>query len=299
MNEESPDSWSQAFSLLRNLEWRVKRRMEAVVSGEYRSAFRGRGMEFDQVVPYEFGDDVRDIDWNVTAKLGQPYRKKYVEEREMNLVVLFEDTSDLDFGSGSKTKRQALLEMACIFMLLGAANRDRVWLAHASAAGVHFSKEVRGRGKVIQMAHELLQRPAAGVLSDTGSKIDWRHFSTVVPRHSVVVWLGNFMPAVAPAHWGYLNQRLEWIGCRVDDSWDRELPEINGLPVYDPNSEELVLIDGTSRSQREAHAEWVQAREDYFLQLFPKNRSRLTFLNQEEPLDAVIRLMQRRMGGRS
>ena len=101
MNEESPDSWSQAFSLLRNLEWRVKRRMEAVVSGEYRSAFRGRGMEFDQVVPYEFGDDVRDIDWNVTAKLGQPYRKKYVEEREMNLVVLFEDTSDLDFGSGS------------------------------------------------------------------------------------------------------------------------------------------------------------------------------------------------------
>jgi Protein of unknown function DUF58 len=299
MSEENPDSWSQAFSLLRNLEWRVKRRMEAVVSGEYRSAFRGRGMEFDQVVPYEFGDDVRDIDWNVTAKLGQPYRKKYVEEREMNLVVLFEDTSDLDFGSGSKTKRQALLEMACIFMLLGAANRDRVWLAHASSQGVHFSKEVRGRGKVIQMAHELLQRPSAGVLSDTGSKIDWRYFSSVIPRHSVVVWLGNFMPTMAPSHWGYLNQRLEWIGCRVDDLWDRELPTINGLPVYDPNSEELVLIDGNSRSQREAHAEWVKSREDYFVSLFPKNRSRLTFSNQEEPLDAVIRLMRRRMEGRS
>ncbi len=299
MNEENPDSWSQAFSLLRNLEWRVKRRMEAVVSGEYRSAFRGRGMEFDQVVPYEFGDDVRDIDWNVTAKLGQPYRKKYVEEREMNLVVLFEDTSDLDFGSGSKTKRQALLEMACIFMLLGAANRDRVWLAHASAGGVHFSKEVRGRGKVIQMAHELLQRPAAGILSDRGSKIDWRYFSSVIPRHSVVVWLGNFIPAEAPSHWNYLNQRLEWIGCRVDDLWDRELPTMNGLPVYDPNSEELVIIDGNSRSQREAHAQWVRDREDYFQKLFPKNRSRLTFLNQEEPLEAVIRLMRRRMEGRA
>lgn len=273
--------------------------MEAVVSGEYRSAFRGRGMEFDQVVPYEFGDDVRDIDWNVTAKLGQPYRKKYVEEREMNLVVLFEDTSDLDFGSGSKTKRQALLEMACIFMLLGAANRDRVWLAHASAQGVHFSKEVRGRGKVIQMAHELLQRPAAGVLSDTGSKIDWRYFSSVIPRHSVVVWLGNFMPSMAPSHWGYLNQRLEWIGCRVDDLWDRELPAMNGLPVYDPNSEELVLIDGNSRAQREAHAEWVKSREEYFETLFPKVRSRLTFSNQEEPLDAAIRFMRRRMEGRS
>jgi hypothetical protein len=298
MSEESVDSWSQAFSLLRNLEWRVKRRMEAVVSGEYRSAFRGRGMEFDQVVPYEFGDDVRDIDWNVTAKLGQPYRKKYVEEREMNLVVLFEDTPDLDFGSGSKTKRQALLEMACIFMLLGAANRDRVWLAHATSQGVHFSKEVRGRGKIIQMAHELLQRPSAGILAETTSEVDWRYFSTVIPRHSVVVWLGNFIPSPPPSHWGYLNQRLEWIGCRVDDSWDRELPRMDGIPVYDPTAEELVLIDGNSSSQRKAHAEWVREREAHFEALFPKSRSRLAFLNQEEPLDAVIKLMRRRMEGR-
>ena len=75
------------LALLRQLEWRVRHAVENVLSGEYRSAFRGRGMEFDQVVKYEFGDDVRDIDWNVTARLGEPYRKKFVEEREVTLLL--------------------------------------------------------------------------------------------------------------------------------------------------------------------------------------------------------------------
>src|SRR5215212_10532756 len=87
------------LALLRQLEWRVRHAVENVLSGEYRSAFRGRGMEFDQVVKYEFGDDVRDIDWNVTARLGEPYRKKFVEEREVTLLLVFEDSPSLGFGS--------------------------------------------------------------------------------------------------------------------------------------------------------------------------------------------------------
>ena len=97
--------------LLRKLEWRVRHVADTSLGGEYRSAFRGRGREFDQVVRYEWGDDVRDIDWNVTARLGEPYRKKFVEERELTVVLLFEDSLSLQFGSGSKTKRDTLLEV--------------------------------------------------------------------------------------------------------------------------------------------------------------------------------------------
>lgn len=295
--EITPNSWSQAFSLLRKLEWRVKRRMEAVISGEYRSSFRGRGMEFDQVVPYEFGDDVRDIDWNVTAKLGQPYRKKYVEEREMNLVILFEDTPDLDFGSGTRTKRQALLELAVLFMMLGAANRDRVRLAHLTGSGLHISREVRGRSKVIQLAHELLQRPSNDILSSTTASMDWRYFQSVVPRHSVVVWLGNFIQEEIPPHWHFLNKRLEWIGCRVDDAWDQALPRTEEIPVYDPSTEELVLLDGNSEEQQKAHAQWKAKRDRFWLSLFPQPRSRMVLLNEEDPLESLIQFMHRRMEG--
>lgn len=276
----------------------MKRRMEAVISGEYRSSFRGRGMEFDQVVPYEYGDDVRDIDWNVTAKLGQPYRKKYVEEREMNLVIFFEDTPDLEFGSGSRTKREALLELAVLFMMLGAANRDRVRLAHLTPQGLHLSREVRGRSRIIPLAHELLQRPSHGVLSEPSIPMDWRYFQTVVPKHSVVVWLGNFSSPQVPSHWGYLNQRLEWMGCRADDPWDQELPRNIEVPVYDPYAEELVLIDGNSSAQQEAHAEWKEKREAHFATLFPNSRTRLILRNDADPLEVLIRFMKRRMEGR-
>src|SRR5256886_16916924 len=100
------------LAMLRQLEWRVRHAVENVLSGEYRSAFRGRGMEFDQVVKYTFGDDIRDIDWNVTARLGEPYRKKFIEEREVSLLLLFEDSVSLQFGSGAQSKREALLELA-------------------------------------------------------------------------------------------------------------------------------------------------------------------------------------------
>src|SRR3982750_554671 len=108
----APSLVTSQLALLRQLEWRVRHAVENVLSGEYRSAFRGRGMEFDQVVKYTFGDDVRDIDWNVTARLGEPYRKKFVEEREVTLLVVFEDSPSLPFGSGAPSKREAPLGRA-------------------------------------------------------------------------------------------------------------------------------------------------------------------------------------------
>src|SRR3977135_3162671 len=132
------------LALLRQLEWRVRHAVENVLSGEYRSAFRGRGMEFDQVVKYTFGDDVRDIDWNVTARLGEPYRKKFVEEREVTLLLVFEDSPSLHFGSGAQRNRGGLLELAGLVMLLGAVNRDRVGFVHVGPGGHYMHEPVRG-----------------------------------------------------------------------------------------------------------------------------------------------------------
>jgi hypothetical protein len=166
--EEGPDSTVQlsshsALALLRRLEWRVRHAVENVLSGEYRSAFRGRGMEFDQVVKYEFGDDVRDIDWNVTARLGEPYRKKFVEEREVTLLLVFEDSPSLQFGSSELSKREALLELAGLVMLLGAVNRDRVGYVYAAPGGYQLKEPVRGRGPILHAASTLLGMPPPGL----------------------------------------------------------------------------------------------------------------------------------------
>ncbi len=281
------------LALLRQLEWRVRHAVENVLSGEYRSAFRGRGMEFDQVVKYEFGDDVRDIDWNVTARLGEPYRKKFVEEREVTLLLVFEDSPSLHFGSGAQSKREALLELAGLVMLLGAVNRDRVGFVHAAPGGHLVREPVRGRGQIMHAAATLLARPAPGP-TEGAPEIPWRFLARAAPKHSVLIWLGDFPPRVAPEGWAVLQRRYQTMGFRVDDPWERSLPTGEAFAAYDPTSGRLVTLEGNA-AERAAHAAWVREREASWQTLFPDALSRLVVGTAENRLDALVRFFHARM----
>jgi len=298
------------LALLRQLEWRVRHAVENVLSGEYRSAFRGRGMEFDQVVKYTFGDDIRDIDWNVTARLGEPYRKKFIEEREVSLLLLFEDSVSLQFGSGAQSKREALLELAGLVMMLGAVNRDRVGFLHASEAGYTLKEPVRGRGQILHAAAQLLGQPAPALDRGTQSAergpqgapssaqptfIPWRLLAKAAPRHSILIWLGDFPPRLEPEGWSVLTRRYQTMGFRVDDPWDRALPTERVLTTYDPVAGRLVHLNGASSAQREAHAAWVAQRDASFRALFPAPLSRLTVRTDQERLEALVRFFHARM----
>lgn len=304
------------LALLRQLEWKVRHAVENVLSGEYRSAFRGRGMEFDQVVKYTYGDDIRDIDWNVTARLGEPYRKKFIEEREVTLLLVLEDSVSLQFGSGEKSKREGLLELAGLVMLLGAVNRDRVGFLHASPEGYTLKEPVRGRGQILHLAAQLLGRPApslessstvspeivqpAGPQPNPKSKIEngtipWRLLAHAAPRHSILIWLGDFPPRAHPEGWSVLTRRYQTMGFRVDDPWDRELPRSRVLTAYDPTTGRLVNLNGASSAQRAAHAAWVDQREQAFRDLFPNPLSRLVVGTGEDRLEALVRFFHARM----
>ncbi|HVZ65703.1 MAG TPA: DUF58 domain-containing protein [Lacunisphaera sp.] len=286
------------LALLRQLEWRVRHAVENVLSGEYRSAFRGRGMEFDQVVKYTFGDDIRDIDWNVTARLGEPYRKKFIEEREVSLLLVFEDSVSLQFGSGAQSKREALMELAGLVMMLGAVNRDRVGFLHAAPGGYLLKEPVRGRGQILHLAATLLgQLPPEleAVPPATANFIPWRLLARAAPRHSILIWLGDFPPRVEPEGWSVLTRRYQTMGFRVDDPWERELPFERTLTTYDPVGGRLVTLNGTSAAQRAAHADWVKLREQSFRELFPAPLSRLVVRTDEERLDALVRFFHARM----
>ena len=294
------------LALLKQLESRVRHAVENVLSGEYRSAFRGRGMEFDQVVKYTFGDDIRDIDWNVTARLGEPYRKKFIEEREVSLLLVFEDSVSLQFGSGAQSKREALMEVAGLVMMLGAVNRDRVGFLHASPAGYTLKEPVRGRGQILHAAATLLGQPAPSLESNSpeiqnpeskfeNSSVPWRLLAKAAPRHSIMIWLGDFPPRVEPDGWSVLSRRYQTMGFRVDDPWDRQLPFDRVLTTYDPVAGRLVTINGASSAQRAAHAEWVAQRDASFRALFPAPLSRLVVGTDQDRLDALVRFFHARM----
>jgi len=332
-----PSSHS-ALALLRRLEWRVRHAVENVLSGEYRSAFRGRGMEFDQVVKYEFGDDVRDIDWNVTARLGEPYRKKFVEEREVTLLIVLEDSPSLQFGSSELSKREALMELAGLVMLLGAVNHDRVGYVYTAPDGYHLKEPVRGRGPILHAASTLLGMPppslqdqperaesapalstppfivpppvqAGGARAETQRdrsppvrppvcEIPWQLLARTAPRHSILIWLSDFPPREAPGGWGVLRRRYNTMGFRVDDPWERALPAGESIVAYDPLAGRLVTLDGTA-AQRLAHTEWIKHRESAYRDLFPDTLSRLVVSTEEPRLAALVRFFHARMKTRS
>jgi uncharacterized protein (DUF58 family) len=284
---------SSPLALLRQLEWRVRHAVENVLSGEYRSAFRGRGMEFDQVVKYEFGDDVRDIDWNVTARLGEAYRKKFVEEREVTVLVVFEDSPSLSFGSGAQSKREALLELAGLVMLLGAVNRDRVGFVYAGPEGKIVREPVRGRGQIMHAAASLLAQPAPAP-TDRAPEMPWRFLARAAPKHSVLLWLSDFPPRAMPEGWTVLQRRYQTMGFRVDDPWERSLPDGESFAAYDPTAGQLVTIENSS-AERAAHAAWRADREATWTTLFPDILSRLVVSTEENRLDALVRFFHARM----
>jgi uncharacterized protein (DUF58 family) len=284
-------------ALLRRLEWRVRHAVETVLTGEYRSSFRGRGMEFDQVVKYEFGDDVRDIDWNVTARLGEPYRKKFVEEREVCLLVVFEDSPSLQFGSEGRTRRDTLLELAASLMLLGAVNRDRVGVIYTSPSGFWYKRPLPGRQNILHSASALLGQPPPPLDSVEGDPVPWQFAMKAAPRHSVLLWLGPFVSEQEPEGWSVLRRRYQAMGFRADDPWDRELPKDTIVSAYDPVSGSLTQINTRSQAQRKAHSDWVEQREQTFAGLFPNSADRLAVQTTENVFDAMVRFFHKRSRG--
>jgi len=283
------------YNLLRKLEWRVRHTADALLSGDYRSAFRGRGRDFDQVVKYEYGDDVRDIDWNVTARLGDPYRKKFVEERELTIILLFEDSLSLQFGSTRRSKRDTLLEMAGLFALLSAGNRDRAGFWHATPHAHLVRKPVRGRTAIVRTAAHLLAQPVPELEAGGQVEIDWKYFFHAFPRHSVVLWFGDFAPRPVPAVWPALRRRYRMLGVRVEDPWERDLPHTGCMTAVDPISGDLLPFDTLSSLNRRRHAEWVRERDAFWHQLFPAPVDAVTVRTDADLLDAMIRFFKTRM----
>ena len=279
--------------LLSRLEWRVRHAVANTISGDYRSVFRGRGMEFDQVVKFEWGDDPRDIDWNVTARLGEPYRKRFVEERDLSVMLIFEDSPALQFGSQGRTRRETLLQVAALLMLLGTANKDRVSLLYVSPAEQWFERAPPGRRDIIRVVSRLLSQPAPVLGGAPSSAVPWNFVRNVAAQRSVLPWLGPFLPATLPPGWRDLQQRYQVVGVRADDAWDEELPADTRFAAYDPLSGQLTAIDTTSVAERAAHRRWRGEREGHFAHLFPRLSDRMNVGNEEDPLNALVAYFHR------
>jgi uncharacterized protein (DUF58 family) len=234
---------------VRRLEITTRHLVRDIMAGEYSSAFRGRGVEFAEVREYQPGDDIRTIDWNVTARLGSAYVKRYIEERELTVLFVADLSASSGFGSVRRTRRQLTVEVCAVLALAAARNNDRVGAVFATDRVEHYVAPRKGRRQALRVISDLLTVRPAGTGTDLGSALSY--LEPILRRRAVIFLLSDFMGAGYEGPLARLARRHDLIALQLIDPRERELPDVGLVTLWDPESGTWRVVDTGDAQVRE------------------------------------------------
>ena len=274
----------------------TNRLIDDQLSGDYHSTFKGQGVEFDEVRPYIAGDDVRTIDWNVTARTGIPYIKRFAEERELTILFLVDVSGSQGYGSRNRSKMQLAAEVTALLALTAIRNQDKIGLALFSDKIVKYIPPRKGRDSVMRLVREVLAAED-GAEGGTDIAAALKFLNGVQKRRAVVFLVSDFLSDSAS------YERLLRATARhpdvvcvpVGDPAERELPDVGLVELEDPETGELVLADTSSAAVRRAFARQAAAESDALRAFFLKNGIDTLEVSTDRPyIDGVRALFKRR-----
>jgi uncharacterized protein (DUF58 family) len=237
---------------VRRVQIRARRLVRALFLGEYHSVFRGRGIEFSEVREYLPGDEVRTIDWNVTARMGTPYVKKFVEERELLLYLLVDISASSGFSSTNATKRELAAELAALLAFAADANNDRTGVIAFSDRVEFYVQPRKGTQHVLRLARELLYHEPRGKGTNIGAAVDFlMHISK---RPAVVFLVSDFHASGYEAALRLAGQKHDITAVSLTDPRELELPRAGIMNLRDPETGAEILVDTEDRAHRERYA---------------------------------------------
>ncbi len=245
-------SQEEMLSVIRRLQIRARRLVRLLFLGEYHSVFRGRGLEFSEVREYEPGDEVRLIDWNVTARMGVPYIKKFVEERELVLYLLVDVSASSGFSSQTATKRELAAELATLLAFAANANNDKTGLIAFSDRVELFLPPRKGQQHILRMARELLYLEPKGQGTNIGVAADL--LMSITKRPSVAFVISDFHATGFEASLRLAAQKHDLTAISLTDPRELELPRVGLLKLRDAETGAQVLVDTDDRRERERYA---------------------------------------------
>lgn len=243
---------------VRRIEIRTKKLVNDLFSGEYKSTFRGQGMEFEEVRQYEAGDDIRLIDWNVTARTGYPYIKKFKEERELSVVLLFDASSSGQFGTRERFKNDTATELCALLAFSAIKNNDKVGLIIFTDKIEMFIPPKKGRGHVLRLIREVLYFKPTGKGTDIAGAMEY--LNRVVRRKSVVFLISDFLCEDFHKPLQMASRKHDLIAIRVSDPREATFEDVGLIELEDAETGEIYAIDTGSRQFRTEFA--ARAAED-------------------------------------
>ncbi|MBI1798217.1 MAG: DUF58 domain-containing protein [Candidatus Eisenbacteria bacterium] len=250
---------AELLGKVRRLEIRSRHLVEDLFAGQSESVFKGRGMEFEEVRHYVPGDEVRDIDWNVSARFGAPYVKRFVEERELSVMLVVDVSRSMRFGTAGLEKRELAAELCAVLGFSAIRQNDRVGLLLAGERIEHFVPPARGRTHLLRMLRDVLD--AAPMHAGTRLAEAARFLMRTARRRQVVFWISDFEERPDVRDWRVMGRRHDLTAILLRDPRDEVLPPIGWVELEDLESGRRGLVNTGSRRSRERYQHEAQERQ--------------------------------------
>jgi uncharacterized protein (DUF58 family) len=242
------------------IELRTRRLVNSRFSGEYRSIFKGQGMEFAEVREYQPGDEVRSIDWNVTARMRRPFVKRYIEERELTLMLAVDVSGSERFGTVQRFKSELATELAAVLTMSAVRNNDRVGVLLFTDRVEHFVPPGKGRRHALRILRDVLVHEPAGSGTDTPLALDF--LRRLLKQHAIIFLVSDLLDPGVERPLKLLAQRHDVVAATLDDPAERTLPDVGMARFVDPESGETIDVDTSDPDVRSAFDRLSQEERD-------------------------------------
>ncbi len=278
---------------VRRLEIRSRHLVEDLFAGQSESIFKGRGIEFEEVRHYVPGDEVRDIDWNVSARFGAPFVKRFVEERELTVLLVVDISGSMRFGTAAAEKRELAAELCAVLGFAAVQNNDRVGLVLAGEQVEHFVPPARGRTHLLRQLRDVL-----GVSPERrGTRLSEaaRFVTRIARRRSLVFWISDFEDRLSLRDWRVMGRRHDVTAITLRDPRDEVLPAVGWVELEDLETGRRAMVDTASRTVRGTYQREARARQRAAEQVLDQARcARLELRTDRSYLPILMRYFRSR-----
>ena len=253
---------------VRKIEIKTRRLSDHIFSGEYHTSFKGRGMTFSEVRQYQYGDDVRAIDWNVTARYNEPFVKVFEEERELTMMLIVDISGSESFGTKNQQKRDMVTEIAATLAFSATQNNDKIGLLLFSDQIELFIPPKKGKSHVLRIIRELIEFESKSKKTDLSQAL--KYLSSVLKKKAIVFLISDFMTKDYEHTLKIASKRHDVTGIRVFDQREESIPNIGIVNMIDAETGETLLVDTTSKKVRMDYEKYYRENVNYFKDIFSK-----------------------------
>ena len=284
----------ELFKQVRKIEIKTRGLSSNIFAGQYHSAFKGRGMAFSEVREYQFGDDVRDIDWNVTARFRRPFVKVFEEERELTVMLLIDMSGSLDFGTAQRTKREMATELAAILAFSAIQNNDKIGVIFFSDRIEKYIPPKKGRKHILYIIHEMLDFKPESKRTNVAAAIEY--LTRVMKRRCIAFVVSDFYADNSfQKELQIANSKHDVVAIQVYDQRAKTLPNVGLMKVMDAETGHEMFIDTASAKLRRAHTEYWTERMNTLRTTFAQsNVDWVSVATNEDYVKALMLLFMQR-----